>query len=278
MWLLHLSWKQASGFVTLSMQENVSPDKRRASPITQAGLWLPALPILAIRQTNPGSRSRRASPHATISALHFSLYSPVGKNAWFIRGGSSTGLNEYSGDENEWKAYGFIQETRYSFDVHFKLFCCQARNLTVSHPNNHADVRLTSDWRLADVRWSVRNFFSIKWDILNEDSILFFNFFNWIKNEKNSNRLLWELYSGVAIRSCHHSTCQIQSFPPSAWGARIAQLVKAWICNLRIAGSSPTAGGVFFWYGPLEGLSLQIAIVGSDHHTKKMEVPTRGLR
>jgi len=60
-------------------------------------------------------------------------------------------------------------------------------------------------------------------------------------------------------------------------GARIAQLVKAWICNLRIASSSPTAGGVFFWYGPLEGLSLQIAIVGSDHHTKKMDVPTRGL-
>jgi len=51
--------------------------------------------------------------------------------------------------------------------------------------------------------------------------------------------------------------------------ARIAQLVKAWICNLRVAGSSPTAGGVFFWYGPLASLSLQIARVGSDHHTKK---------
>jgi len=59
---------------------------------------------------------------------------------------------------------------------------------------------------------------------------------------------------------------------------RIAQLVKAWICNLRIAGSSPTAGGVFFWYGPLASLSLQIASVGSDHYTKKMEVPTSGLR
>ena len=53
--------------------------------------------------------------------------------------------------------------------------------------------------------------------------------------------------------------------------ARIAQLVKAWICNLRIVGSSPTVGG------PLASLSLQIASVGSDHHTKKMEVPTRGL-
>ena len=29
-------------------------------------------------------------------------------------------------------------------------------------------------------------------------------------------------------------------------GARIAQLVKAWICNLRIAGSSLTTGGVLF--------------------------------
>ena len=53
-------------------------------------------------------------------------------------------------------------------------------------------------------------------------------------------------------------------------GARIAQLVKAWICNLRIADSSPTAGGVFFRYGPLASLSLQIASVGSDHHTKKI--------
>jgi len=37
-----------------------------------------------------------------------------------------------------------------------------------------------------------------------------------------------------------------------AWrGARRAQLVKAWI-----AGSSLTAGGVFFWYGPLANLSF----------------------
>jgi len=57
-------------------------------------------------------------------------------------------------------------------------------------------------------------------------------------------------------------------------GARIAQLVKAWICILRIAGSSHAAGGVFFWYGPLASLSLQIASMGSDHHSKKMEVPT----
>ena len=54
--------------------------------------------------------------------------------------------------------------------------------------------------------------------------------------------------------------------------ARLAQLVKAWI-----AGSSPTAGGVFFWYGPLASFSLKIASVGSDHHTKKMEGPTCGL-
>ena len=53
--------------------------------------------------------------------------------------------------------------------------------------------------------------------------------------------------------------------------------MKAWIRNLRIAGSSPTASGVFFWYGPLASLSLQIASVGSGHHTKKMEVPTSGL-
>jgi len=39
-------------------------------------------------------------------------------------------------------------------------------------------------------------------------------------------------------------------------GARIAQLVKAWICNLRVAGLSFTAGGVFFRYGFLASLSL----------------------
>ena len=39
-------------------------------------------------------------------------------------------------------------------------------------------------------------------------------------------------------------------------GARIAQLVKAWICNLRIAGSIPTAGGVFFWDGPIASHGL----------------------
>jgi len=60
-------------------------------------------------------------------------------------------------------------------------------------------------------------------------------------------------------------------------GGRIVQLVKAWICNLRIAGSSLTAGGVLFWYGPFASLSLQIASVDSEHHAKKMEVPTSGL-
>jgi len=59
--------------------------------------------------------------------------------------------------------------------------------------------------------------------------------------------------------------------------SRIAQLVKAWIRNLRIAGSSLTAGELFFGYGPLASLSFQIASVGSDHHAKKMEVPTSGL-
>jgi len=34
------------------------------------------------------------------------------------------------------------------------------------------------------------------------------------------------------------------------WGAGIAQVVKAWICNIRIAGSSLTADGMFCWYGP----------------------------
>jgi len=58
---------------------------------------------------------------------------------------------------------------------------------------------------------------------------------------------------------------------------RISRLVKAWISVLRIAGSSLTAGGVLFWHGPLASLSLHIASVGSDHHAKKMEVPTHGI-
>jgi len=49
----------------------------------------------------------------------------------------------------------------------------------------------------------------------------------------------------------------------------MALLVKAWICNLRIAGSSLTAGEVLFWYGPLASLSFQIASVDSDHHAKR---------
>ena len=51
--------------------------------------------------------------------------------------------------------------------------------------------------------------------------------------------------------------------------ARIAQLVKTRICNLWIAGSSPTADGAVFWYEPLASLSLQIASVGSYNHGKK---------
>jgi len=52
-------------------------------------------------------------------------------------------------------------------------------------------------------------------------------------------------------------------------GARIAQLVKAWIRNLRIADSSLTVGGVFDWYRPLASQSLHVASVSSDHHGKK---------
>ena len=43
--------------------------------------------------------------------------------------------------------------------------------------------------------------------------------------------------------------------------ARIAQSVKAWFSIVRIAGSSLTVEGVFFWYGPLASLSPQIASV-----------------
>jgi len=59
--------------------------------------------------------------------------------------------------------------------------------------------------------------------------------------------------------------------------ARIGQVLKPWIYNLRVPGSNPTAVGMFFWYGPLAILSHQIASMGSDHHAKIMEVPTSGL-
>jgi len=55
----------------------------------------------------------------------------------------------------------------------------------------------------------------------------------------------------------------------STVGTRIAQLVKAWISILMIAGWSSTAGWVFFCYGPLASLSLHISNVGSNHHAKK---------
>ena len=61
-------------------------------------------------------------------------------------------------------------------------------------------------------------------------------------------------------------------------GARIAQLVKAWISVLRIAGSSFTIGGVFFWHRPLASLSLHMASVGSDHHAKKYGGPNQWIR
>ena len=51
----------------------------------------------------------------------------------------------------------------------------------------------------------------------------------------------------------------------------IAQSVKAWICNLRIADSSLAAGGVFVWYGPLASPSLHVARVGSDHHLSLLD-------
>jgi len=76
-----------------------------------------------------------------------------------------------------------------------------------------------------------------------------------------------ERFRGVTIPA--FSCAALYKYSCYAWGARIDQLVKAWICNLKIAGSSPIAGGVFFWYGPLANLSLQIASVGSDHHAKK---------
>ena len=49
-------------------------------------------------------------------------------------------------------------------------------------------------------------------------------------------------------------------------GARIAQLVNIWICDLWFAGSSRTSCAVLFWYGPLPSLSLQIASLASEHH------------
>jgi len=49
-------------------------------------------------------------------------------------------------------------------------------------------------------------------------------------------------------------------------GAKIAQLVKAWIHNLTFASSSPTAHGVFFWYRPLASPSVQIASVACKQH------------
>ena len=45
----------------------------------------------------------------------------------------------------------------------------------------------------------------------------------------------------------------------------------------RIAGSSPAANGVCFWYEPLVSLSLQIASVNSGDHGKNMKVQTSGL-
>jgi len=48
----------------------------------------------------------------------------------------------------------------------------------------------------------------------------------------------------------------------------IPQLVKSWICILRIVGSSLTVGGVFFWYEPLASFSLQMASMASKHRSK----------
>jgi len=45
--------------------------------------------------------------------------------------------------------------------------------------------------------------------------------------------------------------------------------LSIYLTILRIAGSSLTTGGVYFWCGPLASPSLQISSVDSDHHNKK---------
>jgi len=78
----------------------------------------------------------------------------------------------------------------------------------------------------------------------------------------------WKVWlDTVRIRS------RCSGYPGASLHARRALSVKAQICNLIFVGSSLTADGVFFWYGPLASLSLQIDNMASDHYGNKMEVP-----
>lgn len=45
-----------------------------------------------------------------------------------------------------------------------------------------------------------------------------------------------------------------------------------------IAGLSLTAGGLFLWYGCLANLSFQIAVVGSEHHSKNHDGLNQWIR
>ena len=65
---------------------------------------------------------------------------------------------------------------------------------------------------------------------------------------------------------CFHTSmlCKLMLCVYTCPRATIAHLVKekAWLCTLWVAGSSLTAGVVFFCYGPLARHSLPIASVG----------------
>jgi len=69
----------------------------------------------------------------------------------------------------------------------------------------------------------------------------------------------------LSVRFSHHVVV--------ARGPRQLNWSKAWIRILRIAGLSLTAGGVFFWYGPLASLSKLLAWLWNTT-VKLMEVPT----
>jgi len=64
----------------------------------------------------------------------------------------------------------------------------------------------------------------------------------------------------------------------STIGSQDSSIVKKLgYCILRIAGSSLTADKVFFWYGPLASLSLQIASVASEQHGKNNRGPNQWI-
>jgi len=48
-------------------------------------------------------------------------------------------------------------------------------------------------------------------------------------------------------------------------------------CTLRVAGSSLTAGGVCFWYGPVANIMLQIASMASKQYGKNNGGPNQGI-